>query len=209
MCGEIVNKREIILTMVLIVIFIYIAANMGAINTFLTANTGKSIDLDHTTVVVPEPWNTTIDMGMIDKSKNGNAITNGYIVFDFFEDWPESQITGVSRAKLTSLENGNYEVLKTSNIDLGGTKISKEYFRNPSRDTDTVWDCVGVTYVFNKENCNYAIQAHYFTKNDFKNQTYCDELDDRVEDFIANMHNWHYDGLFSPIFSIAKVGSSA
>ena len=209
MCGEILNRKEIILTIILIVVFVYIVANIGAINTFLTSATGKSIDLDHTTVVVPEPWNTTVDMGMIGDSKNGNAITNGYIVFDFFEDWPESQITGVSRAKLSALENGNYEVLKTSNIDLGGVAVSKEYFRNPSRDTDTVWDCVGVTYVFQKENCNYAIQAHYFTKNDYKNQTYCDELDDRVEDFMANMHNWQYDGLFSPIFSLTKVSSNA
>ena len=209
MCGEIVNKREIVLSIILIVVFIYIVANIGAINTFLTASTGDSIDLDHTTIVVPDPWNTTVEMGKLGDSKNGNAITNGYIVFDIFEDWPESTITNVSRAKLSEMENGNYKVLKTSKVNLGGVDVSKEYFYNPSRDTDAIWDCVGVTYVFSKENCNYAIQAHYFTKEDYKKQAYLDELDDRIEDFMANMHNWHYDGLFSPIFSLAKGSSSA
>lgn len=196
------RNRDKILSIIVVIILIYIVANVGAINTLLMSVTEPTVKADHTTIAIPEAWNSTVDMGMTKDVKSPTSITNGYVVWDIFEDWPEDKITDISRDKLSAMEQGGYDVLNSTSVNLGGTNVSKEYFRNPSRDTDTVWDCVGVTYVFPKEDCNYAIQIHYFTKSDYNNASYKKELDDRVEDLKANMHNWHFDGFFS---NIAKV----
>lgn len=56
---------------------------------------------------------------------------------------------------------------------------------------------MGVNYVFATEDKNYAVQIHYFTKIDYHNESYTKELDDRFEDFMANLHNKEYDGFVS------------
>ena len=191
------NKREK-LTYVLIVFgLIVVIVNMGAINNFLSFTTDKTVDLNHSNYIVPEAWNTTSELNTSGEAKTLNGITNGYIVFDVWEDWPEDHISSISRDKLASMENGRYQTVNTSNIDLGGKNVSREYFSNPSRDTETQWDHMGVVYVFNKEDCNYAIEAHYFTTIDYNNESYTREIDDRVEDMMSNMLNKDYNAIFS------------
>ena len=51
-----------ILSIILIIIVIYLIANIGAINSFLSSSTDKNIKLDHSVIIVPEAWNTTEEM---------------------------------------------------------------------------------------------------------------------------------------------------
>lgn len=37
------------------------------------------------------------------------------------------------------------------------------------------------------------IDGHYMTSHDYENKSFTKELDDRVEDMIANMNNKHYN----------------
>ena len=73
---------------------------------------------------------------------------------------------------------------------------------NPSRGPKTNNSNIGVTYIFTMEDRNYSVQIHYFTKHDYNNSSYRKELDDRMEDFISNIHNKHYDGFFSGLNKI-------
>lgn len=191
------RKKDMILSIILIIIVIYLIANIGAINSFLSSSTDKNIKLDHSVIIVPEAWNTTEEINSTLDYKTNNSITNNYVVWDIWEDWPEDHIGDISHAKLKSMESGDYEVINSSVINLGGKNVSKEYFYNPTRDSDSQWDAYGVTYVFEKEDTNYAVQIHYFTKYDLNNESYRKELDDRMEDFMANIHNTQYDGFIS------------
>lgn len=54
---------------------------------------------------------------------------------------------------------------------------------------------MGVVYIFTKEDRNYCIEIHYFTTTDYNNESFTKEIDDRVEDMMANMeyknYNWY------------------
>ena len=147
--------------------------------------------------VVPQSWNTTKELNKTNESKTPDAITNEYIYIDHWDDWPENHITSISEAKFRSMEDGGYKVLKNDNSTLSGVKVSKQYFSNPSRDNDKVWNHIGVTYVFPKEDTNYAIQVHYFTNHDYNNTTFLKEVDDRIEDDMSNIHNNNFNGFIS------------
>ena len=56
---------------------------------------------------------------------------------------------------------------------------------------------MGVVYIFEKQDKNYCIEIHYFTTNDYNNQSFTKEIDDRVEDMIANMENTKYNWYIS------------
>ncbi|WP_299523932.1 hypothetical protein [uncultured Methanobrevibacter sp.] len=193
------KKRDIGLNIIIIIVIIFFIVNMSSINSFLSVQTDKTIELEHSTIVVPEAWNTTDELNISNQAKTDNAITNNYTIIDIWEDWPESNITSISNSKFSSLENGNFNILKTEKINLGGLNVSKEYFSNPSRDNEHQWDHIGVTYVFQKEDTNYSIEVHYFTTQDYNNKTYLKELDDRIEDIIGNIHNKNYNGFISGI----------
>ena len=167
------RRKDILHAVLIFIIILFIATNINAINSFLSLKTDKSIEFGHSATVVPEAWNTTEELNMTNESKTPNAITNKYVVID--------------------------HCLKTEDITLGGIPVSKQYFSNPSRDTDTIWNHIGVNYVFHTQDTNYAIQLHYFTDHDYNNTTFQKEVDYRIEDDMANIHNNQYNGFVSGI----------
>ena len=196
------RRREIINTIIIIIIIVFIASNINAINSFLSVNTDKTVDFGHSVAVVPEAWNTTDELNLTNESKTPHAITNKYVYIDHWDDWPEDHITSISEAKFRAMEDGGYKVLKTEDSTINGVPVSKQYFTNPSRDTDTVWNHIGVNYVFPREDTNYAIQVHYFTTHDYNNTTFLKEVDYRIEDDISNLHNTEYNAFFSSVRDI-------
>lgn len=193
------RKGNILRGIVLIIIIIFFAANVNGINSFLSVHTDKTTDFGHSEAIVPHAWNTTEELNMTNESKTAHAITNGYVFIEHWDDWPEDHITSVSEAKFKSMEHGGYKVLKNENTTLSGVPVSKQYFSNPSRNNDYVWNHIGVNYVFPKEDTNYSIQVHYFTTHDYDNQTFIKEVDDRIEDDMSNIHNNEYNGFFSGV----------
>lgn len=187
-------REKIAYVIVLLLVFTFIV-NLGSINNFLSFQTDKTIQFDDSMYVVPHHWNTTEEMNITGKTDIG--MTNGYIIFDAWDDWPEDHITSISEAKFRALEDGGYKVLKNDNFTASGVKVSKQYFSNPSKDTNTSFQHVGVNYVFPKQDANYAIQVHYFTTHDYHNESYTKEIDDRVEDIMATMENKNYNWYIS------------
>lgn len=187
--------REKIAYIIVLLILVTFMVNLGSINSFLSFQTDKTLQFDQSIYVVPDHWNTTDEMNMT--GKNGNAMTNGYVIFDAWDDWPENHMGPQSKARLISMEDGGYETLKNEVIKLGGKNVTREYYTNPSRDTNTTFDHVGVAYIFEKQDKNYCIEIHYFTTHDYNNESFTKELDDRVEDMIANMENKEYNWFFS------------
>lgn len=187
-------REKIAYVIVLLLVFTFIV-NLGSINNFLSFQTDKTIQFDDSMYVVPHHWNTTEEMNITGKTDIG--MTNGYIIFDAWDDWPEDHITSISEAKFGALEDGGYKVLKNDNFTASGVKVSKQYFSNPSKDTNTSFQHVGVNYVFPKQDANYAIQVHYFTTHDYHNESYTKEIDDRVEDIMATMENKNYNWYIS------------
>jgi hypothetical protein len=151
---------------------------------------------------VPQAWNTTDELNLNNESKTHPALTNGYVIIDHWDDWPEDKITSISEKEFKKMEDGEYKVLKTDNATLSGIPISKEYFINPSRDNDTVWTPVGVNYVFSKEDANYTIQVHYFTEHDYNNSTFLNEIDTCVANDIEDIHNNDYNSVVSSAWRI-------
>ena len=189
-------------SLILILFIIFLAANINAINSFLSVQTDRTVDFGHSVAVVPQAWNTTEELNLTNQSKTPHAITNEYVYIDHWDDWPEDHITSVSDGRFASMEDGGFEVLKMENKTMSGVPVSKEYFTNPSRDNNVTWSHVGVNYVFAKEDTNYAIQVHYFTSHDYNNTTFLKEVDDRIEDDMSNIHNNQYNGFFSGIRDI-------
>lgn len=196
------RRQDMLRGFLVIVFIIFIAININGINSFLSFSTDKTIDFGHSMTVVPQAWNTTEEINMTDNAKTPEAISNGYVVIDHWDDWPEDHITAISEAKFRAMEDGGYKVLKNDNHTLSGVSVSKQYFTNPSRDNDKVWSHIGVTYVFPKEDTNYAIQVHYFTDHDYNNTTFIKEIDDRIEDDMANIHNNDFNGVVSGVWFI-------
>lgn len=193
------RREDMFHMLIIIIVIIIIAANINGINSFLSVHTDKTIEFGHSVSVVPQAWNTTEDLNLTNQSKTPDAITNGYIFIDHWDDWPEDHITAISEAKFRAMEDGGYKVLKNEHTSLAGVPVSKQYFSNPARNSDDVWNHVGVTYVFPKEDTNYAIQVHYFTSHDYNNSTFLQEVDDRVVDDISNIHNNDYRAFASMI----------
>ena len=193
------RKEDMFHGLLIIIFIIFIAANINSINSFLSVNNKKTIDFGHSVTVVPQSWNTTEELNMTNQSKTPHAITNQYVFIDHWDDWPEGQISSVSHDRFASMEDGGYEVLRSENTTINGIPVSKEYFSNPSRNNNVTWSHVGVNYVFHKEDTNYCIQVHYFTTHDYNNATFLKEVDERIEDDIANIHNNQYNGFFSGI----------
>lgn len=196
------RQQSIFRLFIVLVFILFIAININGINSFLSFNNAKTVEFGHSEVVVPEAWNTTAELNMTAAAKTSGAISNGYVVIDHWDDWPEDHITATSEAKFKDMENGNYTVLKTDNATLNGIAVSKEYFSNPSKDNDTIWNHVGVNYVFPKDDTNYTIQVHYFTDQDYNNATFMKVIDDCVKDDINNINNREYN----PAVSVIKHG---
>lgn len=194
---------------ILIIIILFLAANINGINSFLSFKNDKTIEFGHSVAVVPHAWNTTDESSLANESKTPHAMTNGYVYIDHWDDWPEDHITSISEAKFKSMEDGGYKVLKNENSTIGGVNVSKQYFKNPSRDTDKIWTPIGVNYVFPKEDTNYSIQIHYFTQHDYKNATFLKELDERVEDDMSNIHNNEYNGVYGGLRDIYNFISTS
>ena len=193
------RRKDMFHGFLLIIFIIFIAANINSINSFLSVHTDKTTDFGHSVTVVPQSWNTTQELNQTNASKTPHAITNQYVYIDHWDDWPEDHITSISDNIFASMEDGGYKVLKRENATMSGVPVSKEYFSNPSRDNNVTWSHVGVNYVFAKEDTNYAIQVHYFTTHDYNNETFLKEVDDRIEDDMADIHNNEYNGFFSGI----------
>lgn len=196
------RRKDMLHGLIIILLIIFIAANINGINSFLSVHTDETIDFGHSNAVVPYAWNTTEELNQTNASKTPDAITNEYVYIDHWDDWPEDHITSVSENEFRSMEDGSYKVLKNENATMSGVPVSKQYFSNPSRNNNVTWNHVGVNYVFPKEDTNYAIQVHYFTSHDYNNQTFLKEVDDRIEDDMSNIHNNEYNGFFSGIRDI-------
>ena len=102
---------------------------MEAVSKLVRIHTDKTISFDESIYVVPHGWNTTDELNI--SGKNGNAMTNGYVILDSWDDWPEDHITSVSDGKFASMEDGGFEVLRMENKTMSGVPVSKEYFTNP------------------------------------------------------------------------------
>lgn len=187
--------REKIAYIVLVLVLFTVIVNLGTINNFLAFQTDKTLEFDNSIYEVPHHWNTTDELNI--SSKTEIAMTNGYIVFDAWDDWPEDHITAISEAKFRAMEDGGYKVLRNENQTASGVPVSKQYFSNPSRDNEIILQHVGVNYVFPKEDKNYAVQVHYFTTHDYHNKSYIKEIDDRMEDIMATMENKEYNWYIS------------
>ena len=203
------RRRDIFYWLLIVIFIIIVATNINGINSFLSVNTDKTINFGHSVAVVPEAWNTTDELNLTNHSKTPHAITNKYVYMDFWDDWPEDHITSISNDRYASMENGGFKVLKTENKTMSGVPVSKEYFSNPSRNTNVTFDHVGVNYVFPKEDTNYSIQVHYFTSHDYNNDTFLKEVDDRVEDDMSNIHNNNYNGFISGIRNLLNFVSNS
>lgn len=203
------RRRDIFYWLLIVIFIIIVATNINGINSFLSVNTDKTINFGHSVAVVPEAWNTTDELNLTNHSKTPHAITNKYVYMDFWDDWPEDHITSISNDRYASMENGGFKVLKTENKTMSGVPVSKEYFSNPSRNTNVTFDHVGVNYVFPKEDTNYSIQVHYFTSHDYNNETFLKEVDDRVEDDMSNIHNNNYNGFISGIRNLLNFVSNS
>jgi len=201
------RNQEKLMGILIIILILFIASNINGINSFLSGTTEKTIEFGHSASVVPAAWNTTKELNQTNMSKTPDAITNEYVYIDHWDDWPEDHITSISEAKFRALEDGGYKVLKNEYSTLSGVPVSKQYFTNPSRDNNQVWSHVGVSYVFPKEDTNYAIQVHYFTSHDYNNTTFLREVDDRIEDDMANIHNKNFNGLISAANHIYQIVS--
>lgn len=188
-------RREKLAYVILLLILFTVIVNLSSINNFLAFQTDKTLQFEDSMYVVPHHWNTTDEMNISGKTEIG--MTNGYIVFDAWQDWPEDHITAVSEAKFRAMEDGGYKVIKNENATASGVPVSKQYYSNPSRDTDKIFDHMGVNYVFPKQDTNYAIQVHYFTTHDYNNKTYLKEIDDRIEDIMGTMENKRYNWYIS------------
>ena len=196
------RRQDKLRSLLLILLILFLAANINGINSFLSVQTDRTVDFGHSVAVVPQAWNTTEELNLTNQSKTPHAITNEYVYIDHWDDWPEDHITSVSDGRFASMEDGGFEVLRMENKTMSGVPVSKEYFTNPSRDNNVTWSHVGVNYVFPKEDTNYAIQVHYFTSHDYNNTTFLKEVDDRIEDDMSNIHNNQYNGFFSGIRDI-------
>ena len=201
------RNQEKLIGLLIIILIIFIASNINGINSFLSGTTDKTIEFGHSASVVPQAWNTTKELNQTNMSKTPDAITNEYVYIDHWDDWPEDHITSISEAKFRALEDGGYKVLKNEYSTLSGVPVSKQYFSNPSRDNNQVWSHVGVSYVFPKEDTNYAVQVHYFTSPDYNNTTFLKEVDDRIEDDMANIHNKNFNGFISAANHIYQIVS--
>jgi hypothetical protein len=191
------RRRDMFYWLLIVIFILIVASNINGINSFLSVNTDKTITFGHSVAVVPEAWNTTDELNLTNHSKTPHAITNEYVYIDLWDDWPEDHITSISNERYASMEDGGFKVLKTENKTMSGVPVSKEYFTNPSRNTNVTFDHVGVNYVFPKEDTNYSIQVHYFTSSDYNNNSFLKELDDRIEDDMSNIHNNNYNGFIS------------
>ena len=191
------RRQDMLRGFIVIVFILFIAININGINSFLSFHTDKTIEFGHSVAVVPQAWNTTEEINMTDAAKTPEAISNGYVVMDHWDDWPEDHITAISEAKFRAMEDGGYKVLKNEKQTLSGVTVSKQYFSNPSRNNNQTWSHIGVNYVFPKEDTNYAIQVHYFTDHDYNNTTFIKEVDDRIEDDMSNIHNNDFNAAVS------------
>lgn len=196
------KRNDTLRIFVVIILIIFIAINITSINNFLSFSNDKTADFGHSSCIVPQEWNTVKELKIDNENKTASALTNGYIFIDQWDDWPEGKITSVSEDKFKSMEDGGYKVLKNENYTLNDMPISKQYFKNPSRNNDTVWSDVGVNYVFSKEDTNYAIQVHYFTQQDYNNTTFLKQIDYFVEDDITGIHNNEYNAFVSTVWHI-------
>ena len=193
------RKEDLLKGFIVVVLIIFIAININGINSFLSFNTDKTTEFDHSVAVVPLGWNTTKEINMTDIAKTPGAISNGYVVMDHWDDWPEDHITKISETKFKEMENGSYKVLKNDEHTFNGVTISKQYFSNPSRNNDTTWTHIGVNYVFPKEDTNYTIQVHYFTSQDYNNTTFIEGVDKCIEEDISNIHNNNFNPAISTL----------
>ena len=193
------RRQSILRGLLIIVLILFIAININGINSFLSFHTDKTVEFGHSTAVVPQAWNTTKEANVKDIVKTPEALTNEYIIFDHWDDWPEDHITKISEAKFKDMENGSYKVLKNDQQIMGGVNVSKQYFSNPSRNNNVTWTTIGVNYVFAKEDTNYTIQVHYFTNQDYNNTTFMKVVDDSVDYDISNIHNKDYNAAVSAI----------
>lgn len=70
------RKEDMLRSLVIVIIIIFIALNINGINSFLSVQTDKTVDFGHSVTVVPEAWNTTEELNLTNHSKTPHAITN-------------------------------------------------------------------------------------------------------------------------------------
>lgn len=74
------RKKDMLISFIIVIIFIYIITNLSAVNTILSWNTENQLTFGNSTVNVPQAWNTTEQVNWTDKAKTNNSITNRYVI---------------------------------------------------------------------------------------------------------------------------------
>lgn len=196
------RNKDIMHGVIVLIIILIIGANINEINSFLSFKNEKSVEFGHSVAVIPAAWSATDNLNLNNVSKTEHALTNNYVYIDHWDNWPEDHISSISESKLKTLEDGGYEVLKNDSCTLNDVNVSKQYFTNPSRESIGNAS-IGVNYVFPKEDTNYCIQVHYFTRHDYNNTTFTKELDNFVGDYMINIHNKDFNGFYSGLRDMA------
>ena len=62
------RKKDMLISFIIVIIFIYIITNLSAVNTILSWNTENQLTFGNSTVNVPQAWNTTEQVNWTDKA---------------------------------------------------------------------------------------------------------------------------------------------
>lgn len=182
------RKRDYVISIIIIIVLICLAGNITAINNFLSFQSTETVTDGNTTIIVLDAFNKTIDTPLKADAHSDLSLTNGYILFDVIGDWPEGKITSVSEDSFKELEGGNYNILKTSTVELDGRTVSKQIYENPTVNPDA-GNKIGINYVFEKNDENYCLNVHYITSTDLNDTAFMADLDTMAENVISSTHN--------------------
>ena len=67
------RRGDIIRGVVLVIIILFFATNINAINSFLSVSTDRTIEFDHSVTIVPQAWNSTEELNLTNESKTPTA----------------------------------------------------------------------------------------------------------------------------------------
>lgn len=192
------RKRDYVISIIIIIALILIATNITGINDFLSFQSTETVTDGNTTIMVTDAFNKTIDTPLKADAHTNLSVTNGYVIFDVYGNWPEPTITSISNDSFSEMEGGNYKVLSTSTLQLDGRTVSKLVYDNPTANPDG-GNHIGINYVFKKHDVNYCVNVHYVTSTDYNDTAFMADIDNMAGQVISSTHNANEDGWFSGV----------
>ena len=103
------RRQDKFRSLLLILLILFLAANINAINSFLSVQTDRTVDFGHSVAVVPQAWNTTEELNLTNQSKTPHAITNEYVYIDH---WMTGLKTILHQFRIENLHRWKMAVLK-------------------------------------------------------------------------------------------------